>query len=151
MLPDDVRRLAEGLIADHLPGGGWTFAFDRAVRRAGACHHADRRITVSRHLAERAEEDEVRQVLLHEVAHALAGHRAGHGPRWRAACARVGHSGGRLHERPIAEDRARWVGTCPAGHEHRRFRRPERALSCGVCSRRFDRGALITWRRADPV
>ena len=151
MLAADVTRLAEELLSAHLPGRGWTFDFDRAVRRAGACHHADRRITLSRHLAARAEEDEVRQVLLHEVAHALAGHRAAHGPRWRAVAARIGCIGSRLHDGPIAEERARWVGTCAAGHEHRRFRRPTREVSCGLCSRRFTRAALITWRAAAPA
>ena len=151
MLPADASRLAGGLLAQHLPTGGWTFGFDRAVRRAGACHHADRRITLSRHLVQRADEAEVRGVLLHEIAHALAGHRAGHGPRWRAACASIGHEGSRLHDRPIAEERATWIGSCPAGHEHRRFRRPGRPVSCGLCSRSFSRGALITWRRVAPA
>ena len=138
--------MAEELLAAHLPGRGWRFGFDRAVRRAGACHYAEMRITVSRHLAEAAEEAEVRQVLLHEVAHALAGHRAAHGPRWRSIAAGIGYTGTRLHDGPIAEERARWLGTCPAGHEHRRFRRPTRDLSCGLCSRRFSRAALIAWR-----
>ena len=142
--------MAEELLAAHLPGRGWSFGFDRAVRRAGACHHAERRITVSRHLVERAEAEEVRQVLLHEIGHALAGHRAAHGPRWKAAAAKIGYTGSRLHDRPIAEDRATWLGTCPAGHEHRRFRRPGADTSCGLCSRRFTRTALITWRRAVP-
>jgi predicted SprT family Zn-dependent metalloprotease len=141
--------MAEDLLAVHLPGRGWTFGFDRAVRRAGACHHAERRITVSRHLAERADEPEVRQVLLHEIAHALAGHRAGHGPRWRARAARIGYTGSRLHGSPIAEERATWIGACPAGHEHRRFRKPTRETSCGLCSRRFSPANLITWRRAE--
>ncbi|WP_375407530.1 SprT-like domain-containing protein [uncultured Amnibacterium sp.] len=148
MLEREVTRMAEGLLDAHMRGRGWTFAFDRAVRRAGACHHRDRRITLSRHLAARAEEDEVRQVLLHEIAHALAGHRAAHGPRWRARAAAIGYTGSRLHDGPIAEDRATWIGTCPSGHEHRRFRRPARELSCGTCSRRFSRASLITWRRA---
>ena len=148
MLPADAARLAGELLEQHLPGARWTFGFDRAVRRAGACHHADRRITLSRHLVERADETEVRDVLLHEVAHALAGHGAGHGPRWRAACRSIGHRGSRLHDRPIAEERATWVGACPAGHEHRRFRRPGRPVSCGLCSRSWSRAALITWRRA---
>lgn len=148
MLARDVTSMAEALLAAHLPGRGWTFGFDRAVRRAGACHHAEKRITVSRHLVERAEEDEVRQVLLHEIAHALAGHRAGHGPRWRARCAAIGSTGSRLHDRPIAEERATWLGTCPAGHEHRRFRRPTREVSCGLCSHRFSRASLIIWAQA---
>ncbi len=148
MLPADVRRLAESLIDAHLAGRGWTFGFDRAVRRAGLCDYERRRITVSRYLVERADESEVRQVLLHEIAHAVAGHRAAHGQRWRAAAGRIGYTGSRLHDRPIAEERATWVGRCPAGHEHRRFRRPTRPSSCGACSRRFSPAAVITWRRA---
>ena len=38
----DVTSMAEALLQAHLPGRGWTFGFDRAVRRAGACHHAER-------------------------------------------------------------------------------------------------------------
>jgi len=146
----DAAAIAEDLLAEHLPGAGWGFAFDRATRRAGACDWSRHRITVSRHLVEGADEEELRQVLLHEVAHALAGHRAAHGPRWRATAARIGYTGSRLHERPIAEHRATWLGTCPQGHEHSRFRRPTTPLSCGRCSRRFSQAALITWRRRDP-
>lgn len=149
MRTDDATAMAEALLQEHLPAS-WGFAFDRAVRRAGACDYERRRITVSRHLVERAAVDEVRQVLLHEIAHAQAGHRAAHGPRWRAAAERLGYTGGRLHEEPIAEDRATWTGTCPAGHEHHRFRRPTRPSSCARCSPRFSRSALITWRRRDP-
>lgn len=143
--------MARALLAEHLAGRGWTFGFDRAVRRAGSCDHAGRRITVSRYLADRADADEVRQVLLHEVAHALAGHRAAHGRRWRDAAAALGYTGSRLHDRPVADDRATWVGRCPAGHEHRRFRRPTRLSSCGACSRRFSRAALITWTPVVPL
>ena len=149
MLPADAVRLAEALLVQHRLAGNWTFAFDRAVRRAGSCDHARRRITLSRHLVERADEPEVRQVLLHEVAHALAGHLAAHGPRWRATAARIGYTGSRLHDQPIAEHRASWIGTCPAGHEHRRFRRPKQPVSCGLCSRRFTRASLITWRERE--
>ena len=139
-------RLAEELLAEHLPGGGWTFAFDHAKRRAGACDYTRRRITVSRYLTAKTDEDDVRQILLHEIAHALAGHAAAHGPRWRAAGRRIGYTGERLHSGPIAHERAAWFGTCPAGHQHYRFRRPAGQLSCGVCGPRFSRAALITWQ-----
>lgn len=145
-----VERLAEELLAEHLPGEGWTFAFDSAKRRAGACDYGRRRITVSRYLTAKTDQDEVRQILLHEIAHALAGHAAAHGPRWRAAGRRIGYTGERLHAGPIADERAAWVGTCTAGHVHYRFRRPTGPLSCGVCGPRFSRAALITWQsRAD--
>ena len=81
---DRVRRWADALIALHLDPSVWSFGFDRATTRAGLCSYASHRITVSRHLASRYEDDEIHQVLLHEVAHAIAGSRAGHGPRWKA-------------------------------------------------------------------
>jgi len=146
-----VRAWAEALIRMHLDplfgAGSWTFGFDRAKRRAGLCNYTDRRVTVSRHLAERFGDDEIHQILLHEVAHAMAGADAGHGPRWRRIAAEIGYVGGRTHDGEIAHELAPWVGNCPAGHEHVRFRRPSRETSCGRCSNRFSRAHLIAWRR----
>jgi predicted SprT family Zn-dependent metalloprotease len=141
-----VVALAERLLAQHLPHAGWRFGFDNAKRRAGACDYTRRRITLSRHLAAKAGEEEVLQVLLHEVAHALAGHAAAHGPRWRSVARRIGYTGSRLHTGPIADEHATWIGRCPSGHLHYRFRRPTAPLSCGVCSSRFSPATQITWR-----
>ena len=93
----------------------------------------------------RFDDDEIHQVLLHEVAHAIAGTRAGHGPRWKAIAADLGYEGKRLHGGEIASDLAPWLGTCPAGHQHFRYRRPGRTLACGKCSRRFDSANVISW------
>jgi len=139
-----VRVWAEALIRMHLDPS-WSFGFDRARTRAGSCDHARRRITMSRHLAAAWDDDEVHQILLHEVAHAMAGSRAGHGPVWRRTAAELGYVGGRTHDGPVAVDQARWIGRCPAGHEHHRFRRPTRSVSCARCSGRFDPAHLITW------
>ena len=57
----------------HLDPQLWTFGFDNAKRRAGLCNYTDHKITVSRYLSEKFEDDEIHQVLLHEVAHAIAG------------------------------------------------------------------------------
>ncbi|MDM7884582.1 SprT-like domain-containing protein [Curtobacterium sp. RHCKG23] len=144
---EHVRERAEQLLAVHLGPGDWTFAFDHAKTRAGQCDFARRRVTVSRHIAARVSADDVEQVLLHEVAHALAGPRAGHGPVWRRTAAAIGYTGSRLYDGPIASELAPWVGTCPAGHEHVRYRTPTRPLACARCSRRFDGRNLITWQR----
>ena len=40
---------------------------------------------------------------------------------------------------------APWLGICPAGHTMDRHRRPERVLSCGVCSSVFDVAHIYTW------
>ncbi|WP_286310374.1 SprT-like domain-containing protein [Agromyces mangrovi Wang et al. 2018] len=146
---DRVRRWADALIVLHLDPAVWTFAFDNAKKRAGLCDFQAHRISVSRYLAARYDDDEIHQILLHEVAHALAGPNAGHGPRWKAEAARIGYVGRRTHDGEIADELAPWVGTCPAGHRHVRYRKPTRALSCGECSRGFDRANLITWRHRE--
>lgn len=145
-----VRRWADALIALHLDPTEWSFGFDHAKTRAGLCNFTKKRITVSRYLAERYEDDDVHQVLLHEVAHAIAGSRAGHGVKWKTVATELGYVGKRTHDGEIATELAPWVGTCPAGHMHYRYRRPARALSCGRCSKRFDRANAINWenRRA---
>ena len=146
-----VRVWAEALLRLHLNRGaerqGWSFGFDHAKTRAGQCDHGRRRITVSRHIAQRADDDEIHQVLLHEVAHALAGPEAGHGPRWRSVAAELGYEGSRVYRGASVEDLAPWVGTCPRGHVFYRHRRPTRRLSCSACSRGFSAAHEIVWRR----
>ena len=142
-----VRSRAEHLMTAHLGAGSWSFGFDHAKTRAGQCDFARKRITVSRHLAVRFSVDDVDQVLLHEIAHAVAGARAGHGPTWRRTAKALGYTGSRLYDGPVASELAPWIGTCPAGHEHFRYRTPTRPLACAKCSRRFDARNAIVWRR----
>ena len=141
-----VRTWADALIALHLDSAVWSFGFDNAKTRAGLCNYTAKRITVSKYLAARYDDDEIHQVLLHEVAHAMAGTRAGHGPAWKSIARELGYEGKRLHDGAIADELARWVGRCPAGHQHYRYKRPARPLACGKCSRRFAFAHLITWQ-----
>lgn len=141
-----VRIWANALIALHLDGS-WNFDFDHAKTRAGLCNYTAKRISVSRHLAAKYEDDQIHQVLLHEVAHALAGARAGHGARWKAVAAELGYEGKRLHDGAVAGELAPWVGSCRGGHTHYRYRTPTRPLACGKCAPRFDAANVIVWVR----
>jgi len=143
-----VRREAESLIAAHLDPS-WTFAFDNAKRRAGACDYARKRLTVSRYLAARYDDETNRQTLLHEIAHALAGARAGHGASWKRIARSLGYVGGTTHDGETATELAPWVGVCPSGHVAYRHRRATRPTSCARCSRAFDARFLFTWTRRE--
>lgn len=125
----------------------WTFAFDNAKRRAGACDFRRKRITVSRYLSARYDDETNRQTLLHEIAHALAGPTAGHGPRWKSVAHSIGYRGGVTHDGETATELAPWVGTCPAGHTVYRHRRSNRTLSCARCAPRYDARFAFTWHR----
>lgn len=143
-----VRVWAQALITMHLDAS-WTFDFDHAKRRAGLCDYRRKRITVSRYLAARFEDDEIHQTLLHEVAHAVAGHSAAHGPDWKRVAQDLGYVGGTTHHGETATELAPWVGSCPAGHVTYRHRRPARETSCTKCSPRFDQHYLFSWTRRE--
>ncbi len=124
---------------------GWTVVADRAKTRAGVCRFTRRQIGISAPLTRLHSEEEVRDTLLHEIAHALVGPQHGHDEVWRTTAVRIGCSG----ERCVPADAPRvpgdWVGRCPAGHERSRHRAPTRVMSCGRCSRTFDAAHLFTW------
>ena len=145
---DRVRVWAEALIRLHLDDT-WSFRFDRAAKRAGLTDYSTRRISVSKHLAARWDDDDVHQILLHEVAHAMVGPGNAHGPRWQRAARGLGYVGGRTHHGQIAAERAGWVGACPGGHEHVRFRAPRGRYACKPCTRASRRVVEIRWRRRE--
>jgi predicted SprT family Zn-dependent metalloprotease len=83
-----ARYLARDLMHHH-GLHDWQFRFDHAKRRFGSCRYKSRLITLSRHLTFLNEESQVRDTLLHEIAHALTPG-DGHGQRWKATCRTLG-------------------------------------------------------------
>lgn len=151
------EALARETMSDLIGADGWSFGWDRAVRRNGVCYHDKRTITMSRRLTEIATEEEAMQTLLHEIAHALVGAGHGHDRVWLALAREIGYKGGRCSSRADYEkvtQTAPYIDECPNGHSQPRFRkRPAnaRAVSCGLCSPRFDRRYLITTRPNDAM
>jgi predicted SprT family Zn-dependent metalloprotease len=140
-----ARALALGLMRRH-GLADWELIFDRAKTRAGVCRHVDRQIGLSTELTRLHSAAQVTDTVLHEVAHALAGPRAGHGERWKAVARRIGCSASRCVPEDAPRVPAPWVGTCPSGHTASRHRRPDRVLSCRACSPTFSHEALLQWR-----
>ncbi|WP_367880385.1 SprT-like domain-containing protein [Schaalia sp. 19OD2882] len=117
-----------------------------ARRRAGACHHGDRRITLSAPLTRLYDEPTVREVVLHEVAHALVGPMHVHDALWRAKARQVGASPRASLDRGLPSPEGDWAGTCPrCGAVKHLFRSPQRVVSCGSCSRVFDPAVVLEW------
>ncbi|GIM91958.1 SprT-like domain-containing protein [Paractinoplanes toevensis] len=139
-----ARQLAAGLMARHRLTG-WHLVFDNAKTRAGVCRYDRKEIGLSRPLIALYEPDQVTDIVLHEIAHALAGPRHGHDRVWRATARRIGCSGERCMPADAPSVDGPWVGVCPAGHRTTAHRRPIRVKSCRSCSRGFDPAAIYTW------
>lgn len=119
-----IKQLADSLLTEHgLYQQGWRFRWDNGKRRAGACHYADLHITGSRYLLPTAPDAQIRETLLHEIAHALTPGR-GHGPVWRAKLIEIGGSGARTHR--LETVKGRYDVVCencgPVGNNHRSSR-----------------------------
>lgn len=144
-------EMANSLVQQH-GLDGWRVEFDRAKRRAGACRYTERVISLSAPLTRLHTEAEVRDTILHEVAHALVGPRHGHDAVWRRTALSIGSSGERCTPSDVASITGDWVGVCPAGHVTDRHRRPTRVMACARCSRSFDPAHVLEWTyRGRPV
>lgn len=133
----EALRNARALMHLHgLDAQGWTVGLDRAKRSFGQCDFATKTITLSRLLTETATTEQVYNTVLHEIAHALVGRKAGHGPLWRATHRRIGGDGQRTG-RATAEQRQavpyRWIGTCAHGHEYKRHKLLKKVRDTGRC------------------
>ena len=86
---DEVAKEARALMDAH-GLKGWTLRFGAARRRLGACFEQPRIVEIARWHAARDEPRQVTDTILHEIAHAIAGVKAGHGPAWKAIARRIG-------------------------------------------------------------
>lgn len=136
--------MAERLVAEH-GLDDWRVELDGAKRRAGVCRFGDRVIGLSAPLTRLHSEAEVRDTVLHEIAHALVGPRHGHDAVWREVAVRIGCSGRRCLDADAPTVAGAWLGVCPAGHTKDRHRRPERVMACARCSPRFALAHVFEW------
>jgi predicted SprT family Zn-dependent metalloprotease len=141
--PADVRQLAVELLAA-FGLHDWTFAFNRRKCAMGMCYYARRTIELSLHFVSRNGLEEIRETLLHEIAHALVGPGHGHDALWKQKCLAIGGRPVRCGEADMPP--GRWQARCAVcGRWFHRHRRPKRlrgwfCRSCGL-----ERGKL-EWR-----
>jgi predicted SprT family Zn-dependent metalloprotease len=93
----------------------WKFGFSQSRNKAGTCWYGPKIIQLSEHFVELNDLDRVLDTIKHEVAHALVGWKAAHGPTWKKVAVAIGCSGERCwsHRDTNMPQRKRWVGTCP--------------------------------------
>ena len=124
----DVKQL-EAIAAQELRQHGlrgWTFGLAHTKRRLGVCKYLTKRIEIAEYHARNNPPAVVLDTLRHEIAHAIAGPAAGHGPAWKVVAIRLGatpRACDNSHETVVTP--GDWQATCPAcTRTSYRYRRP---------------------------
>ena len=157
---NDAIALAQSLLKEKgLAQQGWRVTLTRAKRGAGVCKYRTKQIGLSAYVIPAMTEDSAFNTITHEVSHAIAGHKAGHGYEWQRIHNELGGNAKRTYNddsfiegvKPdhLQRDRSKdatYKGVCPHGHISYRYKLKRGALySCSVCSPRFDKRFLITF------
>lgn len=150
----EAHWLATKLLEEHgLAQKGWTFEFDNAKSRFGVCRYRTKRIGLSKPLTEANDYVQVVDTILHEIAHAIAGHTAGHGPEWKKVCVQIGAKPQRCYTEEdttiIAGKYKAVCGGCgKTFHRHKRVPRGRRqACLCQNHVRDWNKKKLLEYKR----
>jgi predicted SprT family Zn-dependent metalloprotease len=139
-----AQELATSLMLVHRLSPKWSFTFDRSKTQFGKCNYRKKQISLSKYLVELNSEEEVRDTILHEIAHALVPRGAGHGPKWKSLAVSIGCSGSRCFGQEVTRPAPKYQGTCPSCRQViRRYRRS--VIACGKCAPVFDPNYLFVW------
>jgi predicted SprT family Zn-dependent metalloprotease len=126
---------------------GWAFAFNGMKRTCGYCYHPTRtrsgRIELSVHYTENNTLEQIRDTVLHEIAHALVGPQHGHDATWKRKCIEIGAKPERCN-RGADMPKGKWRATCPGCQRlysrHKKPRTPT-GYFCRTCG--SVRGQLV--------
>lgn len=128
----------------------WQFEWSRSRRIFGTCYSHSRRITVSPHLTELNSEYEVRDTILHEIAHALVGPGHRHDVIWKVKAKEIGARPERCYSsNKVVEPPRKWHGTCVSCGviiKRHRVSRNMRATGFHPRCRKNGTGGEIQWR-----
>jgi predicted SprT family Zn-dependent metalloprotease len=112
----------------------WSFGFDLSKVRAGVCQYTPKRITLSKYFVELNTVEETTDTILHEIAHAICGHEAGHGPVWQAVARAIGAKPEKCCGEGCVFPEGSWVANCPSCSKRiTKHRKPRSIRLCRSC------------------
>lgn len=149
----DADIIARDLVLHHL-GADWWVRWNNKKSVLGSCHYKEQIIFLSKAFMAVNDEKQLRDTVLHEIAHAKVGPDHGHDRVWKVQALALGARPVRCAAAPVAP-KYNWIGRCPLGHLHKRYRlavkiqRGDYGVSCGICTPgQYDKRYPIEWKRA---
>jgi hypothetical protein len=138
---EEVKKLAKELFEKNNIGD-WEFDFDRATSRFGCCYTYRKRITLSQKITELnlgSNSHHIRNTLLHEIAHALAGAHHNHDNHWRSIAKSIGCTGTRCYSTSVVTPPEKYKGTCPICMTEIKKNRKSKG-ACIKCCNKYNNG-----------
>jgi predicted SprT family Zn-dependent metalloprotease len=139
-----AKAITLEMIEKHCPEYG--FRWNNKKRALGTCDYVDKKIELSRHTVRINDEEMIRDIIIHEVAHALTyGHH--HDSVWRAKAIELGGSGTRRSENAKSV-KGKYQFTCKdCGYVSYMYRKPKSTrVCCGRCNDKFDPDNLMEFK-----
>jgi len=135
---NNAGQLANSLIKAHNLID-WSFEFDNAVRRFGCCHYNTKTITLSKPLTKLNPASEVKDVILHEIAHALCKRTDYHNHAWQAMAKSIGCNPTRCYSNNVIKPKPKYITTCKTCGKQGIANRNNKS-ACGACCRKYNNG-----------
>lgn len=133
MTRESIIRMAHGYLLQYgLLEKGWKFIFTKSYKSLGQCRYDTKEIAFSEKWRE-APLVEIRDTILHEIAHALTGPGHGHDLKWKKNCIKIGAKPNRLHDSTIpgVYNPSKYKWHCDnCGKNFYRVRKPNTAYFC---------------------
>lgn len=133
----DVTAFANHTLSQHgLISQGWRFSLNNRSRHIGLCDYRKRMIFLSQHFLHIGEV-EIKDTILHEVAHVLAPRGSHHNWAWQAKAIELGARPTPCKSVAESTKPPKYKLAClHCGHSKKLFRKPKYPRSCGKCSPR---------------
>ena len=109
----------------------WNVELDYAKVRDGACHFNEKKISFSRNFVKNSSEKDIRDTILHEIAHALVGPLHGHDNVWKEMASKLGCSAKRCHTLEFSD--YKWIRFCANHCWEQKIHRRKLNLICKKC------------------
>lgn len=140
----EAGKLASDLMRAH-GLTNWTLEKTQTRGRFGSCDYRHKIIRLSEPLTLLNNPAEVKNVILHEIAHALVKPNSGHNKIWKAKAQSIGCTGLRTYPASVIQPPALYSTICPNGHTNQRNKKTR--VSCGTCSNKFNKKYLLKFTK----
>ena len=111
---NEVAEEAAILGYEDIITSGWSISFNRRKTALGVCRYRSKTVEISVEFMETCDFETLENTIKHEIAHAIAGHAAAHGPEWKAVHRSLGGTATRCTDVGDARPKHSWELYYPA-------------------------------------